>query len=256
MWHWLVIIVAMSGKRFGQGVQAMAQSLAARGMKVTIGKDGPYRVSGGVPSAPRDHRRRTRPAIPWPGWRISHPAPPARPISCAVAAPSKTKPFCDGSHAEIGFDGTETASRAPYLEQAGVLEGPALVLADAEALCAYGRFCDRAGKVWNTVAEARTPTERAAFIEQVGQCPSGRLVALDRETGEAVEPELPPSIALVEDPQQNCAGPLWVRGGIAIADTDGTAWEVRNRVTLCRCGASNNKPFCDGSHASIGFKDA
>jgi len=233
----------------------MAQSVAAHGMKVTIGKDGPYRVSGGVPLIRETIGvNEAGDSVAW--VEDIAPSPPGAAYFLCRCGASKTKPFCDGSHAEIGFDGTETASRAPYLEQAGVLEGPALVLADAEALCAYGRFCDRAGKVWNTVAEARTPTERAAFIEQVGQCPSGRLVALDRTTGEAVEPELPPSIALVEDPQQDCAGPLWVRGGIAIADTDGTAWEVRNRVTLCRCGASNNKPFCDGSHASIGFKDA
>jgi CDGSH-type Zn-finger protein len=36
---------------------------------------------------------------------------------------------------------------------------------------------------------------------------------------------------------------------------DGRMYEVRNRMMLCRCGASENKPFCDGSHASIGFKD-
>ena len=36
---------------------------------------------------------------------------------------------------------------------------------------------------------------------------------------------------------------------------DGFAYEVRNRVTLCRCGASKNKPFCDGSHAAIKFRD-
>ncbi len=233
----------------------MAQSRAAGGMKVTIGKDGPYRVSGGVPLI------RETIGVDGAGESVTWvetiaPDPPGAAYFLCRCGASKTKPFCDGSHTEIGFDGTETASRAPYIEQAGVLEGPALVLADAEALCAYGRFCDRAGKVWNTVAQARTPAEREAFVEQVGQCPSGRLVALDRETGEAIEPELPPSIALVEDPQRNCAGPLWVRGGVTIVDMDGTAWETRNRVTLCRCGASNNKPFCDGSHASIGFQDA
>ncbi|MFE2733740.1 CDGSH iron-sulfur domain-containing protein [Streptomyces sp. NPDC059349] len=46
-----------------------------------------------------------------------------------------------------------------------------------------------------------------------------------------------------------------MRGGIPVTAADGTPYEVRNRVTLCRCGASRNKPFCDGTHASIGFKD-
>ncbi len=50
-------------------------------------------------------------------------------------------------------------------------------------------------------------------------------------------------------------GRLWLRGGIAVVSSDGFAYEVRNRVTLCRCGASDNKPFCDGSHAAIKFRD-
>jgi CDGSH-type Zn-finger protein len=70
-----------------------------------------------------------------------------------------------------------------------------------------------------------------------------------------VEESLPVSIGVVEDPAEDCAGPLWLRGGIAVIAANGFAYEVRNRVTLCRCGASRNKPFCDGSHASIKFQD-
>jgi hypothetical protein len=80
-------------------------------------------------------------------------------------------------------------------------------------------------------------------------------VAWDVAARKPVEPELPPSIALVEDPQQGVSGPLWVRGGVEIIAADGTSYEIRNRVTLCRCGQSSNKPFCNGAHASVGFKD-
>jgi CDGSH-type Zn-finger protein len=59
----------------------------------------------------------------------------------------------------------------------------------------------------------------------------------------------------MEDPVQGVAGPLCVRGGIPVVGADGEPYEVRNRVTLCRCGASRNKPFCDGSHAAVGFTD-
>jgi CDGSH-type Zn-finger protein len=48
---------------------------------------------------------------------------------------------------------------------------------------------------------------------------------------------------------------LWVRGGIRVESEDGTPYERRNRMTLCRCGKSANMPFCNGSHASIKFKD-
>ena len=85
--------------------------------------------------------------------------------------------------------------------------------------------------------------------------PAGRLVAWNNATGQPLEPELPISIGLVEDPPEKCSGPIWLRGGIPVVSADGFAYEVRNRMTLCRCGASRNKPFCDGTHAHIKFKD-
>ena len=80
-------------------------------------------------------------------------------------------------------------------------------------------------------------------------------MARDRHSGQLHEPTLPVSIGLVEDPAQGCSGPLWLRGGIPVVGADGVEYEVRNRVTLCRCGGSKNKPFCDGTHAAIKFRD-
>jgi CDGSH-type Zn-finger protein len=217
-------------------------------MRITIVKDGPYQVTGGVPLT-----RETigvNPAGDSVTWVAGGPEPTRRAYQLCRCGQSADKPFCDGSHATTGFDGTETANRAPYAEQAGALEGPEMVLTDAEPLCAFARFCDREGNVWNTVGEVTGPAAREAWVRQVGQCPSGRLRAIVREGGEVVEPDLPPSLALVADPGQGVAGPIWVRGGIEIVGADGAAYETRNRVTLCRCGASKNKPFCDGAHAS------
>jgi CDGSH-type Zn-finger protein len=42
---------------------------------------------------------------------------------------------------------------------------------------------------------------------------------------------------------------------VRVVAADGTPYEVRNRVTLCRCGNSRNKPFCDGSHEDVGFRE-
>jgi len=89
----------------------------------------------------------------------------------------------------------------------------------------------------------------------VGNCPSGRLVAWERASGAPVEPSLPRSIGVTEQRSENVSGPLWLRGGIPVISADGFAYEVRNRMTLCRCGASANKPFCDGSHFKVGFRD-
>jgi hypothetical protein len=84
-------------------------------------------------------------------------------------------------------------------------------------------------------------------IEETFDCPSGRLVAWEKN-GQAVEPDFEPSIGLVEDTQAKKMGPIWVRGGIPIESADDKTYGVRKRVTLCRCGKSINKPFCDGSH--------
>src|SRR2546428_568857 len=79
---------------------------------------------------------------------------------------------------------------------------------------------------------------------EAGNCPSGRLATWKRTADgryePSGEPEFEPSIGVVEDPQMGVSGPLWVRGGIPIEAADGTTYEVRNRVTLCRCGASQN----------------
>jgi hypothetical protein len=85
-------------------------------------------------------------------------------------------------------------------------------------------------------------------IEEARDCPSGRLVVWDKKTDKPVEPEFERSVGLVEDPQVGVSGPIWVRGGIPAESADGKTYEIRNRVTLCRCGKSSNKPFCDSSH--------
>jgi CDGSH-type Zn-finger protein len=221
--------------------------------RVTVTRNGPYLVSGGAPLA-----RQTIVADAEGGseeWRESDPFPPQESYALCRCGHSRTKPFCDGTHAKIGFDGTETASREPYAQQSQLMEGPALSLSDAEALCAFARFCDPHGQVWSQVERTDDAAVRTTFVRQVNNCPSGRLVAWDRRTGQPLEHRLPVSIGVIEDPPEGVSGPLWLRGGIPLIAADGFAYEVRNRVTLCRCGASKHKPFCDGSHAAIKFRD-
>jgi CDGSH-type Zn-finger protein len=221
--------------------------------KVVVCKDGPYLVSGGVPLARQtivaDREGNSE------AWHESDPFPPQDSYALCRCGHSQAKPFCDGSHKKVGFDGAETASREPYRDEAGLMEGPALSLTDAQSLCAFARFCDPHGKVWNQVERSDDAKVRAQFLRQVNNCPSGRLVAWDNDAGTALEPKLPVSIGLIEDPAEGVSGPLWLRGGIPLIAADGFAYEVRNRVTLCRCGASKNKPFCDGAHAAIKFHD-
>ncbi|MFC1941841.1 CDGSH iron-sulfur domain-containing protein [Chloroflexota bacterium] len=160
---------------------------------------------------------------------------------------SKNKPFCDGTHIKVNFNGTETASRETYLVQAKKIDGPELELTDAVTLCAFARFCDRAGGIWDLTMQSDDSEARSTAIEESHNCPSGRLLVWDKQ-GKAIKPEFEPSIGLVEDTQEGVMGPIWVRGGIPIESADGTTYEIRNSATLCRCGKSSNKPFCDGSH--------
>jgi CDGSH-type Zn-finger protein len=220
--------------------------------KVIVMKDGPYEIQGQVPLSHESIGTNAEgESLEW--KEGAHIPAPDGALLCRCGQ-SANKPFCDGTHTKVGFDGTETASRAPYLEQAEEIDGPAVVLTDAEELCAFARFCDPKGRIWN-VAQRDGADARAIVEDEAGKCPGGRLVAWDRQTRQALEPKLPPSIGLVQDPARGVSGPLWLRGGIPVMAADGTAYEVRNRVALCRCGASSNKPFCDGSHASIKFRD-
>jgi ferredoxin len=96
---------------------------------------------------------------------------------------------------------------------------------------------------------------RNQVISMVERCPSGALtyeIEIDSDTDtdyQVIEPDLPTAIGVITD------GPLWVTGGICIERADGQPLEIRNRVTLCRCGHSKNKPFCDGTHKKIDFTD-
>ncbi|MDV2988871.1 MAG: CDGSH iron-sulfur domain-containing protein [Dehalogenimonas sp.] len=178
--------------------------------KIVITKDGPYVVSGGVPLSERftcvDNDDQCH------GWKEGQKFPIQENYALCRCGRSSTKPFCDGTHAKIHFNGTETTSRSPYLNQAEEITGPDLKLTDAQGFCASARFCHRADGTWTLVENSDDPESRKTAIEEACDCPSGRLVVWDNG-GKAIEPEFEPSIGLVKDTQAGKMGPLWVRGG-------------------------------------------
>jgi CDGSH-type Zn-finger protein len=222
-------------------------------VKVTVTKDGPYVVSGALPMALQTIVPDAE-GFSW-DWKEGSQFPSAGEVRLCRCGQSKNKPFCDGSHLTAEFDGTETARRSPYREQAERIDGPKLVLTDAENLCAFARFCDPGGKIWALIGATDRPEARELAVREAFHCPGGRLVVYGAKDGVAMEPELPKSIGVIEDPALGVSGGLWLRGGVPVEAADGYLYETRNRVVLCRCGASSNKPFCDGSHASIKFRD-
>jgi CDGSH-type Zn-finger protein len=215
--------------------------------KIQVTENGPYLVTGGIPLLGMTIQCQSKgePAK----WGKDKTFTTAQTYLLCRCGQSKNKPFCDGTHIAVQFDGAETSDNKPFEEIAKVIDGPALKLKDAEILCASARFCHRGGDIWDQIPQSDKPEIKKNCIDNSFDCPSGRLVIVDKETGKTLEPTLEKSIAVVNDPGVvNDVAPLWVRGRIPIYSVDGRLYETRNRVTLCRCGKSTNKPFCDSAH--------
>lgn len=221
--------------------------------KVTIAKNGPYLVSGKLPLSKvvSTVGRCDEPEE----WKQGKQYPKQEKYSLCRCGKSQNKPYCDETHAKIGFNGTEKASQKQYKDQAEIIYGPKLDLTDAKEFCSTVRFCHLAGGTWHNVEISDNSNAKKIAIKTACNCPSGRLVVWDKKTKAPFETKFDPSIEIIEDPQKKVSGPIWVKGGIELESADGTKYETRNRMTLCRCGKSNNKPFCDGSHINVRFND-
>jgi CDGSH-type Zn-finger protein len=159
---------------------------------------------------------------------------------------SSNKPYCDGTHTTVGFDGTETAPTDAYEGRRKSYPGTGIEVFDDRSICVHAGFCgNQVSNVWKMAAGTDDTQVRAQVMAMIERCPSGALTY--EVDGHPIEPDLPVEIAVTAD------GPLWVSGGIPVERSDGVPLEVRNRVTLCRCGASGSKPLCDGSHSTVGF---
>jgi CDGSH-type Zn-finger protein len=218
--------------------------------RIVVTKDGPYRVEGGVPLLRTAivQTERGEPVAWDEGPAFETPGEVYELCRCGR---SSTKPFCDSTHERIPFDGTETADRGPIAQRREAWEGEANhFLYDDLSLCTHAGFCRnvRTG-VWEMVEEADDPEVRTEFAAMVKRCPSGRLAFAVLPDPEPVEPTFEPSVGVEPDAS------YWIRGGVPVVSEDETPYEVRNRQTLCRCGQSRNKPFCDGSHKQFGFDD-
>jgi CDGSH-type Zn-finger protein len=211
-------------------------------IKVTL--NGPYIVRGNIPLTKMviDADNEGYPYK----WREIHNYPQQKTYSLCRCGGSNNKPYCDGEHTKNNFDGSETAGYTKYFDNVSKFEGPELTLLDNKPLCVNAGFCTRAGNIWNLTTHSDRLGFRDIAIQEAFDCPSGRLVLLDK-LGNVLEPDFEPGIVVTVD-QDGIIGPIWVRGNIPIESSDGKEYENRNRVTLCICGKSDNKPFCDGEH--------
>lgn len=163
---------------------------------------------------------------------------------------SRNKPFCDGTHGTNGFTDQKIADdrlnhRASYI-------GKRITIHDNRQLCAHAGFCtDRLESVFRMHQEPWIDPDGAsaeAIIETIRKCPSGAL-SYSIENVEYRDQDRKPMVTVSDD------GPYVIVGSIELMGVRFGEGASKEHYTLCRCGASKNKPFCDGSHWNVGFRD-
>ena len=163
---------------------------------------------------------------------------------------SANKPFCDGTHSKNGFSSERVAGGSR--DRRDTYAGKRITIYDNRSICAHAGICtDNLKSVWRMDQEPWIDPDGAApdeIIETIRHCPSGAL-SYSIERSEAVDSDGDAAIRIEKD------GPYRVTGGPPVEGADWGDGALRTRFTLCRCGASKNKPFCDGSHWDAGFKD-
>ncbi len=216
--------------------------------RIEVEADGPYRVHG-VPLS-RTGQIETEFGEPV-DWEPEMPVPTdADPYEVCRCGRTATQPLCDRRGCESGFDGTEVADHGPRRARAYPYPGSGFEMSDDLTLCSQAGYCgDRFTTVWAMLGDSDDDAVRARIRRMVMLCPSGRLEYLAEGATEPDELDHAPAVSAIRN------GPLWVRGGVPVVGDDGEPYEIRHRVTLCRCGGSGNKPFCDGTHQEIGFRD-
>jgi CDGSH-type Zn-finger protein len=202
---------------------------------VEVTENGPYKVCG-VPMSDYEGKPFTAPD-------------PAYLCRCGESA---NKPFCDGTHMKIGFDGTEVADHGPQTKRRDTYIGDGVTIYDDRSVCAHaGRCTDGLPSVWKLGEEPWIDPKGASaeqIIDTIKQCPSGALTYSRTSDGAIQEAGTEP--ALVPAPN----GPYVLRGHVPVTSATGEQYENREQVTLCRCGHSENKPYCSGKHWDCDFQ--
>ena len=171
---------------------------------------------------------------------------------------SANKPFCDGSHAKGNFPGAKDPNRVP--DRRDEYDGVQVQIFDNRGICAHSGFCtDRLASVFHVGQEPFiTPSggRLDEIIKAVRACPSGALSygIGGVEARNQVDQHRTASIEVSKD------GPYRITGGFRLVDEVGNdvprpEGSSREHFSLCRCGHSQNKPFCSGMHWYVKFAD-
>ncbi|MFW6129384.1 MAG: CDGSH iron-sulfur domain-containing protein [Candidatus Aminicenantaceae bacterium] len=163
---------------------------------------------------------------------------------------SKNKPFCDGAHLKNGFSDKKDPDRIE--DKMDDYEGKDITIHDNRGVCSHREYCtDYAPKVFRRRVEpwidpdAQNANETGRVIKM---CSSGAL-SYTKDGALFKDWDNEPTVIISK------GGPYEVQGYVELNDPDGNEPESKEHYTLCRCGHSKNKPFCDGNHWHVKFKD-
>ena len=162
---------------------------------------------------------------------------------------SKNKPFCDATHVKINFNSSKKDGRQP--DQVDDYVGKGVTIHDNRGVCSHVGYCtDNLPSVFLMGKEPWIDPNGAPVadvIRVIRMCPSGALsYSVDGVKHDTIDRES--SVSLRKD------GPYTVVGEVELEDTDKSEPQSKEHYTLCRCGGSKNKPFCDGTHWYNKFK--
>lgn len=163
---------------------------------------------------------------------------------------SANKPLCDGTHKKVGFSGKREIDKPINKERE--YAGENIAVYDNRVICSHAGEC--VGNLPNVFRLGESPwiAPDNATVEEVisvvHKCPSGAL-SYSVDGTQQRDFEHRAEILIAKN------GPYNVTGNIEIKVEEDLQPPSREHYALCRCGASKNKPYCDGSHGDIGFKD-
>jgi len=163
---------------------------------------------------------------------------------------SDNKPFCDGTHKKAGFSGEREIDKPLHKEKA--YEGKDLSIFDNRVICSHAAEC--VGNLPEVFRLGERPwiapdnASREVVVSVVEKCPSGALSYLINGVHKR-DFSLETEISITKN------GPYNVAGNIEINIDEDLMPPSGEHFSLCRCGASKNKPYCDGSHHEIEFAD-
>jgi len=137
-------------------------------------------------------------------------------------------------------------------EKLHIYNGKAIDVTYNKARCIHVGACirglprvfDPGSRPW-VMCDNSTADKVAAVVEQ---CPSGALHYMRKDGGPAEVPDAENALLVSRN------GPLFVRGALELVMPDGSV-SHETRLTLCRCGASTHKPYCDNAHLRVRFED-